>query len=87
MSVGDLVEMTRAGQANVSKQLQLLLRAGLVARRKEGLRVYYSIVDPSVFDICEVVCGSLSSQLKRELHALQGGTGMPRTSSRPRRQG
>jgi DNA-binding transcriptional ArsR family regulator len=70
MPVTELVRSTGAAQANVSKHLQLLLRAGLVTRRKEGLHVYYAVADPSVFQICDVVCGSLADHLRRELSIL-----------------
>lgn len=80
-SVGELVVLTSGAQANVSKQLQMLLRAGFVERRKEGLRVYYRIADPSVFRLCDAVCGSLTKQLSRELNALQESTGTSRTKA------
>lgn len=67
MSVADLVEATGAGQANVSKHLQLMLRGGLVQRRREGLFVLYSIRDPRVFQLCDLVCGSLADHLTQEL--------------------
>jgi DNA-binding transcriptional ArsR family regulator len=75
MSVGELVVVTSGAQANVSKQLQMLLRAGFVERRKEGLRVYYRIADPSVFRLCDAMCGSLTEQLSRELNSLQESMG------------
>ena len=54
MAVGDLVEETGFGQANVSKHLQLLHSLGFVSRRKEGLFVYYALADKQVpiFGIC-----------------------------------
>lgn len=70
MSVGALVEATGASQANVSKHLQILLRAGLVQRRKEGLLAYYKIVDPSIFQLCDLVCGRLSEQFQANLSAI-----------------
>jgi len=70
MSVGALVEATGASQANVSKHLQILLRAGLVQRRKEGLQAYYKIVDPSIFQLCDLVCGRLSEQFEANLSAI-----------------
>ena len=39
-SVAELVDATGASQANVSKHLGVLARAGLVSRRKAGLYVY-----------------------------------------------
>ena len=73
LSVNELAERLGAGQQNVSKHLALLADAGIVARRKEGNRVYYGIADESVFTLCEQVCGSLHAQLS-SLAALVGGT-------------
>ena len=69
-SVGSLVEATGASQANVSKHLQILRRSGLVERRKEGLMAYYSIADPSIFHLCDLVCGRLTEQFQQDLSAI-----------------
>ena len=69
--VSDILEIVGGSQANVSKHLQLLLRAGLVRRRKDGLHSYYSIADPSVFPLCDLVCGSLSAHLSDQLAAFE----------------
>jgi ArsR family transcriptional regulator len=63
MSVGDLVVATNASQANTSKHLGMLLDAGIVARRKEGLNAYYRVADESIFELCELVCSRLANQL------------------------
>lgn len=72
LTVSELVEATGAGQANVSKHLGLLLDAGIVARRKDGLNAYYSVADESIFAICEVVCDSLGERLAAQQRALTG---------------
>ena len=59
LTVSRLIAHTGYGQANVSKHLALLAAAGMVGRRKEGANVYYSITDPVVFEICEIVCERL----------------------------
>jgi ArsR family transcriptional regulator len=69
-TVSTLVEETGASQANVSKHLQILRRAGLVERRKEGLSAWYSILDPSIFEICDLVCGRLAEQYQEDLAAI-----------------
>jgi ArsR family transcriptional regulator len=69
-SVGALVEATGASQANVSKHLQILLRAGLLERRKEGLLALYRIADASIFQLCDLVCGRLSEQYRADLTAI-----------------
>ena len=68
-TVQDLQEATGASQQNVSKHLGVLLRAGIVGRRKEGNFSVYSIVDPMVFSLCEEVCGGMRRELD-ELGAL-----------------
>lgn len=58
-TVGELVELTGQGQATVSKSLKMMRDAGLLERKKEGVRVYYSAEDKLVFELCELVCGKL----------------------------
>ena len=69
-SVGSLAETTKGTQANVSRHLQTLANAGLLTRRKEGLQVFYAIADPSIFPLCELVCGSLEKQHAQRVDAL-----------------
>ena len=69
-SVGALVEATDGTQANVSRHLQTLTQAHILARRKEGLQVFYAIADPSIFQLCELVCGSLEKQLAKQAGAF-----------------
>jgi DNA-binding transcriptional ArsR family regulator len=64
MTVGDLVESTGLGQANVSRHLQLLHSSGFVNRRKDGLFVYYSLADAHVFQLCDMMCGRIEAELK-----------------------
>lgn len=63
MSVSEIVEAVGGSQANVSKHLGLMLEGGLLARRKEGVTIFYRIVDETVFELCETVCSSLSERL------------------------
>ena len=65
-SVTGLVAATGTTQTNVSRQLGILTAAGLLARRKSGLSVFYRIADPGIFDLCNHVCRSLQKRLARE---------------------
>lgn len=65
-NVNELVILTGGTQANVSRHLQTLAHAHMLTRRKEGLQVFYAIADPSIFQLCELVCGSLEKQLSRQ---------------------
>jgi DNA-binding transcriptional ArsR family regulator len=64
MTVGELVEETGLGQANVSKHLQMLYSLAFVSRRKEGLFVYYALADRTVFKLCDLMCGQLEAEMK-----------------------
>jgi DNA-binding transcriptional ArsR family regulator len=68
-TVGELQEALGASQQNVSKHLGILHAAGMVARTKEGNQVRYSISDPTVFELCDQVCGGVRRQLE-ELEAI-----------------
>ncbi len=68
-TVSELQEALGASQQNVSKHLGILHGAGMVGRTKRGNSVVYSISDPTVFELCDQVCGGVRRQL-RELDAI-----------------
>lgn len=65
-SVSDITHAVASTQPNVSKHLRILQNGGLVARRQDGNTVYYRIADESVFELCQVVCGSLQEKFVRQ---------------------
>jgi DNA-binding transcriptional ArsR family regulator len=71
--VTDILGQVGGSQANVSKHLSVLRRAGLVECRREGVNVYYRIEDPTVFAICESVCDSLERQVNAEKKGIERG--------------
>ena len=68
-TVGELQEALGASQQNVSKHLGILHAAGMVDRTKRGTHARYAISDPSVFELCDQVCGGIRRQLQ-ELEAI-----------------
>lgn len=72
-NVSQLVQETGALQANVSKHLGTLLDAGLVSRRKQGQSSCYRIADESVFELCDLACGSIYDRLTTDLENLSPG--------------
>ena len=68
-TVGELQAALGASQQNVSKHLGILHAAGMVARTKDGNHSRYSISDPSVFELCDQVCGGVRRQLQ-ELESI-----------------
>lgn len=68
--VGQIVEATGLKQANVSKQLGVLVEAGILSRRKDGLSVIYAIALPMVRELCDLVCEGARQVAVRRLEAL-----------------
>lgn len=81
-SVQELTETLGTTQQNVSKHLGVLLQAGLVARRKIGNYVFYSVPDESVFALCEHVCGSLAEQVESLRGVVVDGASSPLSRGR-----
>ena len=50
-SVGDMAPLVGVETSHLSQQLGVLRRAGLVATRKEGATVFYSLRDPATSDL------------------------------------
>lgn len=70
-NVTEIMEETGLGQANVSKHLKILAQAGIVSRTPQGVSVYYEIVEPFIFDLCELVGDRLSARLEEQSQQLK----------------
>lgn len=70
-NVTEIMEETGLGQANVSKHLKILAQAGIVSRTPQGVSVYYEIVEPFIFDLCELVGNRLSLRLEEQSQQLK----------------
>lgn len=70
-TVGQLVEASGSGQANVSKHLAVLKDAGMVGTRKEGLSTFCYIADPMVNELCEMMCRRLRGEMEAKARALE----------------
>ncbi|HCC57323.1 MAG TPA: transcriptional regulator [Solibacterales bacterium] len=77
-TVGEIVESLAANQSNISKHLQSLYDAGIVGRRREGNSIYYSIGDPVVLTLCELVCQSATADARTKLAELAPVKAAPR---------
>ncbi len=58
-SVSELMEITHMEQANVSRQLSLLVDGGLITRHKTQQKVWYRLADASLTELTGLVCRSL----------------------------
>ncbi len=71
--VSEVLAVVGGSQANISKHLAVLKRAGLVSCRREGLNRYYRIADERVFSICRSVCDSIEVRSDLEHRAIVEG--------------
>lgn len=44
-------------QPNISQHLAILRAADLVATRRDGLRIMYRVIDPTLFEVIDLVTG------------------------------
>ena len=62
-SVSEVLELCGSSQANVSRHLSVLHKAGILLRRKEGTTVFYSIADNATVEMCQTVCAKIAESL------------------------
>ncbi len=53
--VDELLKITKLSKANLSQHLALLRHNGLVQTRRNGLNVFYKIVDPRIVEPCKIL--------------------------------
>lgn len=70
LTVGEIVERLEMSQANVSKHLRTLHEAGIVSREARGTWAHYAVADPTITELCDVVCGRLREQVARRAEAF-----------------
>lgn len=55
-NVSQLLESIETAQSNMSQHLNMLYRAGVLARRRQGSQIFYRIADESAGLVCRAVC-------------------------------
>lgn len=71
MSAGSLIEVLDLVQANASQHLSVLRAKGIVVNRKVGNQVYYSIRDPVLIEVLDILRVYFSSQLTDTMNMLE----------------
>ena len=69
--VCDIVEHVGAQRSNVSRHLSVMLRAGVVESRKEGLKVMYSLKTPCIVKFLGCVEEALKERMQSQATLLQ----------------
>ena len=69
--VCDIARHVGAERSNVSRHLAVMLNAGIVDCRKDGLRVIYSLRTPCVANFLDCVTNVLREQLEAQKELLR----------------
>ena len=54
--VGQLLEEIPTTQPNMSQHLNALFKAKILGRRREGVQIYYRLINDQVVTICRAMC-------------------------------
>lgn len=55
-NVGELLSEISTTQPNMSQHLNTLYQAGVLGKRRDGVQIFYRIVDDRVASLCRAVC-------------------------------
>ncbi|NBO13896.1 MAG: transcriptional regulator [Betaproteobacteria bacterium] len=59
-NVGELLADIPTTQPNMSQHLNTLFKAGVLGRRREGVQIYYRIINDRVVTLCRAVCTQIA---------------------------
>jgi DNA-binding transcriptional ArsR family regulator len=82
-SVGEIVTEVESTQANVSRQINMLYRAKILARRKEGTQVYYRVDDEKTLEMCKTVCGQIADKIGIAVMPASAAGGTSKKARKP----
>ncbi len=60
-NVSYLLEHIETTQPNMSQHLNTLFKAGVLAKRREGVQIYYRIDNAKIVSLCKAVCQQIES--------------------------
>ncbi len=55
LGVEQILKVTKLSKANLSQHLALMRHNGLVRTRRDGLNIFYTIVDPRIVEPCKIL--------------------------------
>jgi ArsR family transcriptional regulator len=70
-SAGQLIEQLGLEQANASQHFAILRARQIVTNRKEGNQVYYSLRDPALIEVLDILKRYFYSQLSQTKSMLE----------------
>ena len=61
-NVGELLAEIDTTQPNMSQHLNTLYQAGVLGKRRDGVQIYYRIINDRVVTLCRAVCVQIASE-------------------------
>lgn len=61
-NVGELLAEIHTTQPNMSQHLNTLYQSGVLGKRREGVQIYYRIVNDKVVSLCRAMCVQVASE-------------------------
>jgi DNA-binding transcriptional ArsR family regulator len=69
--VCDIAEHVGSERSNVSRHLSVMVNAGVLEHRKEGLKVIYKLRTPCILEFFSCITASLKQQVKADEKLLK----------------
>ena len=63
-NVTELLSEIKTTQPNMSQHLNTLYRARVLGKRRDGVQIYYRIIDDRVAHLCRMVCAQVGSEVQ-----------------------
>jgi ArsR family transcriptional regulator len=82
MSAGKLIERLGIEQANASQHLSILRSKMVVVSRKAGNQVFYSIRDPALIEVLDILRRYFYSQLSSTVNMLEEAGSMSQAGAK-----
>ena len=70
VSVGTLAKTVRMSQAATSRNLRILRDGGIVHSERQGQSVIYTLTDPRIIEVLNLVHGIMADQIDNRLSSL-----------------
>ncbi len=71
LSVGELSNSIKIPQANLSQHLSILREKGIVKTRREGVTIYYSLINPKMIKAFDIMREILLDKLTQDIELSQ----------------
>jgi ArsR family transcriptional regulator, virulence genes transcriptional regulator len=71
LTATQLTQKIKISKANLSQHMSILIQAGVVLSRREGLNVFYKLSDERITKACDLIREVLIKNLEQSKHILK----------------